>query len=178
MRDLSKDVYVSSVEGHIVARHGSGTVQTKPMSIGVYREVRTKADGSTEFVGMRWDTDEVVLLPAREFAFFAREYEEDLRVGTLKERTKADYEAWNAKREREAADLKKRLDAEAKLSDEERQRAEEAKSLADAEEAAKGAAAEAEAAKKRADDLKKKLAADAKKRAADAEAAKKSEEPS
>jgi colicin import membrane protein len=168
MRDLTKDVYVSSVEGHIVARHGSGTVQTKPMSIGVYREVKEKADGSTEFVGMRWDTEEVVLLPAREFAFFAKEYEEELRVGTLKERTKAEYEAWSAKREKESEALRKRLEAEAKLSDDEKQRDADEKSLADAEEAAKSAAAEAEAAKKKAADLKKKLADDAKKRAAEA----------
>jgi hypothetical protein len=144
------DLYVSAVEGHVVARFGSETAQFKPQQIGVYPVVKTRKNGATVFTGLRWDLDEVVRIPREEYLAHLKSYDNAVTDGALKVRTKEEYAAF--------------LEAQAKRSDDEAKKA-----AADAKEAEEKAAAEA---KKKAEE---KAAADAAKTKAAAPAVVKKE---
>jgi hypothetical protein len=94
MRIATGDLYVSSVEGFVVGRFGSGTSLTKGQNIGVYPTTKTTVEGETVFDGLRWDTDEVVLIPRAEYLAHLKAYDQELSADALKVRTKDDYDAW------------------------------------------------------------------------------------
>ena len=78
-------MYVSSVEGHVVSRYGSGKAAGRRDSfIGARR-----LDGG----GYEWDTEVIVALTHAEIARYRGEYRRAIKNGALKERTVADYEA-------------------------------------------------------------------------------------
>lgn len=106
MSDEASDLYVSSVQGHLVSRPGSPTVL-----IGAARDIREPSK-------IVWNTEQVVRIPESEHRAFLREYTRALRGGALVKRSKADFDAW-VKREaelatKEAEEADKRAKAEAK----------------------------------------------------------------
>lgn len=88
------DLYVSSVEGHIVGRPGSGSPTTKPQWIGAYTKTRTRSDGSIEFDGVEWRTDEVHRIPESDVQTHLKSYLTELSAGGLALRTKDEFEAF------------------------------------------------------------------------------------
>jgi hypothetical protein len=99
MSDEPKDLYVSAVPGHLVARHGTGSL------IGASRDSRDPSK-------VTWDTELVVKIPEDEARRFAKEYARSLREGALKARSKPEFEACNAKLEAKAGEDKVKADAE------------------------------------------------------------------
>jgi hypothetical protein len=75
MTTKTKFRYFSAVAGRVVQRYGS------TIFIGAAR-----APG-----GWQWDEDQIVAIPDREFARYAKEYIRAVRDGALKERTEAQY---------------------------------------------------------------------------------------
>lgn len=92
MKILDGDLYVSSVQGHIVSRFGSSMGGMKSGQIGVYPESELTESGHNVFQGMRWDTDEIVRIPRSSYVPFLKEYDAALGVG-LKLRTKDEFDA-------------------------------------------------------------------------------------
>lgn len=74
------DLFVSSVEGHLVSRHGTGLL------IGADRDPVKPTE-------VTWDTERVVKIPAAERASYSREYGRALRDGALKARTREEFAA-------------------------------------------------------------------------------------
>jgi len=149
MRVKEGDLYVSSVEGHIVPRFGSARNGLKAQAIGVYPVVtmRANAQGEKEptFDGMRWDTNEVVRVPRDAYIANLKDYDRALADRALKRRTKADFDAYMKEI---LAEEKKALDAVVAAQKK-------------ADEAAKKEALEDEAADKAAAEETKKAAASA-----------------
>jgi hypothetical protein len=114
MSDAPRDLYVSSVDGHLVSRPGSSVL------IGATRDIR-------EPTKVTWDTHHVVKIPEAEVQAYRREYDRALRDKSLQRRDKAEFDAQvkreEAQAEKEAAerakaeaDAKAKADAEAKKS--------------------------------------------------------------
>lgn len=137
------DLYVSAVEGHLVARFGSARGDTKGIQIGAYPETEMTPSWHNVFKGMRWDLEEVVRIPRSSYVPFLKEYDAAISSGELKQRTKAEFEAYESKL---AADAKKAED-DAKAAKAEADAA-EAKAKAEADAAAKKEQAAAKAGKK------------------------------
>ena len=76
--------YFSCVEGHVVARFGSGQLY-----IGVQRDPAH---------GWVWDPDAVVAIPTTQMIRYHREYSRALREGALIERTREEYDAEQERR--------------------------------------------------------------------------------
>lgn len=97
MSDEAKDLYVSSVEGHLVTRFGA------KLYIGASRN---PADPSQ----ITWDLGLVVKIPEAEVLAYGREYRAAIAAGSLLVRTAADFEAFVAAQaaatEKELADRK------------------------------------------------------------------------
>ena len=91
MSDEGKDLYVSAVPGHLVTRYGTGTL------IGAARGVIEKPGDVVDPSQVTYDEQLVVRIPEAEHARYRREYGRALRDGALKLRSKADFEACNAK---------------------------------------------------------------------------------
>jgi hypothetical protein len=102
MSDEAKDLYVSSVEGHLVTRHGTGLL------IGASRDPKKPHE-------ITWDTALVVKIPEAELVPYGREYARALREESLTPRTKEDFEAW-VKAQAEATE-KALVDEKAKAAD-------------------------------------------------------------
>ncbi|HEX4334698.1 MAG TPA: hypothetical protein VH062_02225 [Polyangiaceae bacterium] len=88
------DLYVSSVEGHIVGRPGSGSPTTKPQWIGVRAKMRARPDGSQELDELEWLTDEVHLIPAADVQAHLKAWQTELAAGSLKLQTKEEFETF------------------------------------------------------------------------------------
>jgi len=76
--------YFSCVEGHVVARFGSGQ-----LFIGVQRDPEH---------GWVWDPQAVVAIPKTQMIRYHREYSRALREGALIERTREEYDAEQERR--------------------------------------------------------------------------------
>lgn len=106
--------FVSSVEGHLVARYGTATPQSSNVLIGARREVKLDAQGKESGeVGIVW-TDEIVALTQGEIDQFAREYEMASRDGALVERSEAEYIAAKKKAAAREKDYAAKVAAEQK----------------------------------------------------------------
>lgn len=97
------DLYVSSVEGHIVGRPGSGTPATKPQWIGVRAKMRRRSDGSQELDQLEWLTDEVHRIPAADVQAHRKAWLIEIEAGSLKLRTQAEFEAFLDAQAKESA---------------------------------------------------------------------------
>jgi hypothetical protein len=84
------DLFVSSVEGQPCHRYGGGVL------IGAERD-------PAEPKKLRYNTAEVVRIPATEARRFGREYGRLISDGALTVRTREDFEAWEASRAAAAA---------------------------------------------------------------------------
>lgn len=92
--------FLSSVEGHLVGRYGSGSPRVAPVQIGATRSARYSAKGK-DVLGLErsettitWNPEEVVALTEVEARLFSREYNGHVERGELRERTAEDYDAW------------------------------------------------------------------------------------
>lgn len=79
-------LFVSPVEGHLVARYGSSSPTRSNELLGAARDPETGA--------IRWFTDQVFALSAGEVEAFGREYRRAIASGALEERTEDDYLAF------------------------------------------------------------------------------------
>lgn len=86
--------FVSSVTGRVVSRWDTG----KPFGARITTE-KERQDGAPPIV---WDTERVIPLSAEFCERFARELNQAVAHGDLKERTLAEYEAQEKQRRREA----------------------------------------------------------------------------
>lgn len=86
MSDSPKDLYVSSVPGHLVTRFGTGLL------IGATRDQKDPSK-------VTWDEELIVKIPEPEGRAYAKEYARALREKSLKVRTLADFDACNKKLE-------------------------------------------------------------------------------
>lgn len=111
MSDEAKDLYVSSVEGHLVTRHGTG------LYIGAERDA--KAEG-----GLVFNPELVVQIPEAEARAYSREYGRALRDGSLVQRSKADFDAQLAKLDEQAKKEGAEREAKAKADEAAKARAE------------------------------------------------------
>ena len=93
--------YVSSVKGRLVTRYVS-LQQPSPQYIGATRQGRV----------VTFNTEAVVALPAVEWKRHRREYRKLIRNKSLRERTKSDFDAWQAKRAAEDAAANPKSQAE------------------------------------------------------------------
>ena len=96
---MQEFVYVSAVKGHLVNRFPS-LRQPTAQYIGAARKGKK----------ITWDEDQVVAIPEQEWRKYRREYRRAVADGALKERSKADFDAWQAKRK--ASDEEDRAKAE------------------------------------------------------------------
>ena len=87
-------LYVSSVEGHLVTRYGTGRrVNGIPMPGLLVGAERDPADPSK----VVFDTTKIVFIPEQEAVTYAREYRRALQQGALKARTEDEFERQNAR---------------------------------------------------------------------------------
>ena len=126
------DLYVSAVEGHIVARFGSARGDVKGGQIGVTPNVELdEKTGLARFTGMKWDLEEVVRIPRDDYVAHLKAYDEAIRAGSLRLR-KA--EEFKAQRDKVDAEEKKMLEEQAaaakKAEDAAKKQAEEAEKAA------------------------------------------------
>jgi hypothetical protein len=91
--------FVSSVEGHLVARYGSQPRE----NIGARRihpdpnKPAAPYDFDAPRVELVWETETVYALTHREYALYRREYDKAIAQKALKVRSPSDYLAWLAK---------------------------------------------------------------------------------
>jgi len=105
-------VYVSAIEGHLVTRFPS-LAQPVAQYIGATRQGKK----------IVWSPDQVVAIPDQEWRKYRREYRRAVADGSLKMRTKEDFDAWQAKRKAaDEADQKKAQEAKQKAADAEAKR--------------------------------------------------------
>lgn len=143
MRVPDSDVFVSSVEGHIVPRFGAVSPTARAPWIGCYPVYETKKNGDVNFVGTKWDQDEVVRIPQSEFVSHLKDYSRAVDCGALKLRSAAEYEAGQ---KAQAATSKQEGEAIEKAAAEEKKAAEKlAQDAAEAKKAAEKAAQDAAA---------------------------------
>lgn len=98
------DLYVSSVEGHLVSRFGTARPGVGNQLIGASKAPKigkddkpiTGPDGSVLDWVLAWHTDEITWIPAAEHERFFREYRRAIEDGALTVRTKAEFEAARA----------------------------------------------------------------------------------
>lgn len=87
MAKLVFALFVSSVEGHAVARFGTGAPTRSNAFIGATRSIEDPTQ-------IEWRTDEVVPITEAEYRDFRREYDGAIAAGSLVKRTENDYAAW------------------------------------------------------------------------------------
>lgn len=141
------DLYVSAVEGHVVARFGSGSATMKDSQIGVYPVVEATKNGGSRFVGLRWDLGEIVRIPRESYLAHLKAYDNALADKSLKLRSKPEYDAFvEAQAAKTKAEEDKRKAEAAEKAKVEKEAAE--KAVAEAAEKAKATEAAKSAAKK------------------------------
>ncbi len=103
-------IYLSSVEGHAVARFGTASNGRPNELIGA---VRSKGGA-----GITWDTKAITPLTEREFGAYRREYMGAIVEKALTVRTAEDYVAW-AKEQKDRAKkmLKEQADEAARAAE-------------------------------------------------------------
>lgn len=117
----TEDLFVRSVEGHIVGRFGS-----RGQNIGVefvYVE-KPGTGGAREYKGVKW-IDRIERIPLAQYEIHSGDYNRALADGSLKECTKAEFEAQEKKIAEDAKAEAKKAEAERKAA--EKKAAEEAK---------------------------------------------------
>jgi hypothetical protein len=107
---MSEDLYVSSVNGHAVARFGSGSERVPNLLIGASRDPLKPTE-------IAWNEDAVVRIPEAEATRYAREYGEAIEDGALKKRTKAEWDAQEAARAQADKELAEKRKAEKAAAD-------------------------------------------------------------
>lgn len=118
--DPDSDLYVSSIEGHLVSRFGTARSGVGNQLIGASKAPKTDPDGKPlagpdgsvlEWV-ITWHTDEITWIPAAEHTRFSREYARAISDGGLLPRTKAEFEAARAAARAKAKEAKAKAEAQ------------------------------------------------------------------
>lgn len=118
MRVKDGDLYVSSVEGHLVSHFGSAMAGAKAPQIGAVPEFKgDPVKGVPQFSGMKWNIEEIVRIPRESYVANLKDYDRAIAGKALRLRTKAEYDEY---REKELAEEEKVLEEfeKAKLADE------------------------------------------------------------
>ncbi|AUX31927.1 MULTISPECIES: hypothetical protein [Sorangium] len=82
MAGIEFALFVSSVEGSLVSRFGTG----RGSYIGATRDIKDPTL-------ITWDVNRIIPIPASEYARFRRAYDKAIKDGSLKLRTREEYEA-------------------------------------------------------------------------------------
>jgi hypothetical protein len=103
-----EDLFVSSVEGQLASRPSAG--RSLSAWIGAYPAYK-----NGQLDGIRWETSEIVMIPAASVAEHLKAWSRVVESGSVKLRTKAEYDAFLAKQSAESEAEGKKLAEEAKV---------------------------------------------------------------